>query len=600
MAISVQNLLKERKYPFIFSLFLLLIIVSLVLFTNSQSHIYFSTDLKVSQPKLIASNPSSTGAPIPVTDAPSIVPTVDSSFLDLKWNVCEGSVAVDYIPCLDNTKAIKALPSRRHMEHRERHCPKPSPRCLVPLPQGYKVPVPWPKSRDMVWFDNVPHPKLVQYKKEQNWVRKSGDYFVFPGGGTQFKDGVNHYIDYIEKTLPRIEWGKRTRVILDVGCGVASFGGYLLDKGVITLSFAPKDEHEAQIQFALERGIPATLSVIGTQRLTFPDNAYDLIHCARCRVHWDADGGKPLLELNRILRPGGFFIWSATPVYRDDERDQNVWKAVVALTEAMCWKEVAKSFDSSGIGLVIYQKPVSSSCYRERKENNPPLCDQNTRQNSSWYAPLDRCLPPIRVANMDNSYRWPTPWPKRLMSKPQSVLNEADAENIFYEDTKHWSALIYDVYLGGLAINWSSVRNVMDMNAGYGGFAAAFIDQPLWVMNVVPVNGPDTLPVIFDRGLIGIYHDWCESLSTYPRTYDLLHSSFLFKNLTQRCDIIDVAVEMDRVLRPGGFVLIQDTVEMIKKLSPILHSLHWSITLRQEQFLVGKKGFWRPDSKISI
>lgn len=52
-----------------------------------------------------------------------------------------------------------------------------------------------------VWFDNVPHPKLVQYKKEQNWVRKSGDYLVFPGGGTQFKDGVNHYIDYIEKVV---------------------------------------------------------------------------------------------------------------------------------------------------------------------------------------------------------------------------------------------------------------------------------------------------------------------------------------------------------------------------------------------------------------
>lgn len=28
---------------------------------------------------------------------------------------------------------------------------------------------------------------------------KSGDYFVFPGGGTQFKDGVDHYIESIEK-----------------------------------------------------------------------------------------------------------------------------------------------------------------------------------------------------------------------------------------------------------------------------------------------------------------------------------------------------------------------------------------------------------------
>ena len=64
----------------------------------------------------------------------------------------------------------------------------------------------------------------------------------------------------------------------------------MLDKDVITMSFAPKDEHEAQIQFALERGIPAFLSVIGTQRLAFPDNVFDLIHCARCRVHWDGDG----------------------------------------------------------------------------------------------------------------------------------------------------------------------------------------------------------------------------------------------------------------------------------------------------------------------
>lgn len=98
------------------------------------------------------------------------------------------------------------------------------------------------------------------------------------------------------QTLPAIQWGKNIRVILDVGCGVASFGGSLLDRNVITMSFAPKDEHEAQIQFALERGIPATLSVIGTQKLVYPDNGFDLIHCARCRVHWDGDGTSCLLS----------------------------------------------------------------------------------------------------------------------------------------------------------------------------------------------------------------------------------------------------------------------------------------------------------------
>lgn len=101
------------------------------------------------------------------------------------------------------------------------------------------------------------------------------------------------------QSIPHIKWGKRTRVILDVGCGVASFGGYLFDRDVLTMSFAPKDEHEAQVQFALERGIPAISAVMGSQRLPFPSNVFDLVHCARCRVPWHVEGSvlsfEPLL-----------------------------------------------------------------------------------------------------------------------------------------------------------------------------------------------------------------------------------------------------------------------------------------------------------------
>lgn len=43
-----------------------------------------------------------------------------------------------------------------------------------------------------------------------------------------------------------------------------------------------------------------------------------------------------------------------------------------------------------------------------------------------------------------------------------------------------------------------------------GRFAAALHDLQIncWVMNVVPVSGFNTLPVIYDRGLIGLMHDW--------------------------------------------------------------------------------------------
>lgn len=54
------------------------------------------------------------------------------------------------------------------------------------------------------------------------------------------------------------------------------------------------------------------------------------------------------------------------------------------------------------------------------------------------------------------------------------------------------------------------VRNVLDMNARFGGFNAALLEagKSLWVMNVVPTTGPDHLPLILDRGFIGVQHDW--------------------------------------------------------------------------------------------
>ncbi|KAG0490533.1 hypothetical protein HPP92_007396 [Vanilla planifolia] len=622
----IQSLLTKGWNRFLLTLsFLFLSLIAVFYFTtdgaNRFSFYYFPSPQDLESSRSIRSPLQSPlgppAAPVPVTPSSPYSFNEQSELVEgvgeanetdgeqvnpefeLRWEICRsgmGFEAVDYIPCLDNMKAIKKLKSRRHMEHRERHCPTPAPRCLVPLPPGYKVPVSWPKSRDMIWFDNVPHSKLVEYKKDQNWVRKDGDYLVFPGGGTQFKEGVSNYIQFIEQSCPAIEWGRHTRVVLDVGCGVASFGGYLLDNDVITISFAPKDEHEAQIQFALERGIPAFLSVIGTQQLTFPDNAFDLIHCARCRVHWDGDGGKPLIELNRILRPGGFFVWSATPVYRDDPRDQSVWNAMVTLTESICWKLLVKATDAAGIGLVIYQKPVSSACYEKRKVQDPPLCIHKNRYDISWYTPLEGCLPPVHVDDSVDSETWPSSWPERLNFWPSNLLESNNEYNKarYYEDTKHWKGLVSSIYMDDLSINWSSIRNVMDMNAGFGGFAAALVKEALWVMNVVPIHELNTLPIIINRGLIGVYHDWCESFNTYPRTYDLLHSSFLFGKLTKRCDIISCVAEMDRILRPGGLVLIQDTREMITNLSLVFKSLQWVTSIHDDSFLVCRKSFWRP------
>ncbi|KAJ9172715.1 hypothetical protein P3X46_015926 [Hevea brasiliensis] len=523
------------------------------------------------------------------------------------WPLCNVTAGPDYIPCLDNEKAIKQLRSTRHFEHRERHCPEEGPTCLVPLPEGYKTPITWPGSRDKIWYHNVPHTKLAEVKGHQNWVKVTGELLTFPGGGTQFIHGALHYIEFLQKAVPNIEWGKHTRVILDVGCGVASFGGYLFEKDVLTMSFAPKDEHEAQVQFALERGIPAISAVMGSQRLPFPSGVFDLIHCARCRVPWHADGGMLLLELNRVLRPGGYFVWSATPVYQKLQEDVEIWKAMSALTVSMCWEPVTIKKDKlNSIGAAIYRKPTSNDCYNQRKKNIPPLCKSDDDPSAAWYVPLQACMHEVPVDYNERGARWPENWPRRLQTPPywlnssQMGIYGKPAPQDFATDYEHWKHVVRNSYIKGLGISWSNVRNIMDMRAVYGGFAAALMDLKVWVLNVVNVDSPDTLPIIYERGLFGIYHDWCESFSTYPRTYDLLHADHLFSKLKKRCKLAPVMAEVDRIVRPGGKLIVRDESKAIGEVENLLKSLRWEVHLTfsrdQEGLLSAQKGDWRPQT----
>lgn len=57
---------------------------------------------------------------------------------------------------------------------------------------------------------------------------------------------------------------------------------------------------------------------------------------------------------------------------------------------------------------------------------------------------------------------------------------------------------------------YNMVRNVMDMNANYGGLNAALLEAgySVWVMNVVPVGERNTLPLILDQGFAGAIHNW--------------------------------------------------------------------------------------------
>ncbi|CAI5471384.1 unnamed protein product [Closterium sp. Yama58-4] len=424
----------------------------------------------------------------------------------------------NHLPCYDPKIAI--LYPRENNEFRERHCPGKSNRrrCLVPAPLGYRRPIPWPESRDWVWFRNVPHTTIADNKRNKNWMARKGDRWHFPGGGSMFPDGVEGYLYHLRQI---VELGPNVRTALDIGSGVASFGAALLDYGVLTMSIAPKDSYRAQIQFALERGLPAMIGLLATHRLPFPARSFDLIHCSRCSASFGDENSTHVYEVDRLLRPNGVFILAGQPVAWRGKIAE--WKRLRLLGKALCW-ELLKTVGN----VAVWRKLGGDTCRVgvEGGGGNVPLCSPALDPDDAWYVKLQPCAVPSAPPS------WPTPpWPLRLHTPSPRVQ---------------------------LALPASSKASLSD-----------------WLAD----TGPNTLPAIYDRGLVGTVHDWCESFSSYPRTYDLIHllSTAPLMPSRERCEIADIVLEMDRLLRPGGTVIVRDQPGPLAVVAQAARAAQWSL-----------------------
>ena len=109
---------------------------------------------------------------------------------------------------------------------------------------------------------------------------------------------------------------------------------------------------------------------------------------------------------------------------------------------------------------------------------------------------------------------------------------------------------------------------------------------------------PDSL-VLFYR---------CEAFSTYPRTYDLLHAWAVFSDINVRgCSMEDLLIEMDRILRPDGFVIIRDVPSVINYIRQYFTALRWdgwlseveprvdALSKVEERVLIARKKLWEKE-----
>lgn len=133
---------------------------------------------------------------------------------------------------------------------------------------------------------------------------------------------------------------------------------------------------------------------------------------------------------------------------------------------------------------------------------------------------MDTCLTPLPEVNdiKDVSGGGLSNWPERLTSIPPRISSgslEGITAEKFNENSELWKKRVaYYKTLDYQLAERGRYRNLLDMNAYLGGFAAALIDYPVWVMNVVPVEAEiNTLGAVFERGLIGTYQNWYVFLS---------------------------------------------------------------------------------------
>lgn len=104
------------------------------------------------------------------------------------------------------------------------------------------------------------------------------------------------------------------------------------------------------------------------------------------------------------------------------------------------------------------------------------------------------------------------PYPARLFAVPPRIASGSVAGvtvDTYLDDNKQWKKHIKAYKNINKLLDTGRYRNIMDMNAGLGGFGALLSSSKQWVMNVVPtIADKNTLGVVYERGLIGIYHDW--------------------------------------------------------------------------------------------
>lgn len=528
----------------------------------------------------------------------------------------------NFVPCFNVSENLE-LGFSGGSEY-DRHCGHVSRQnCLVLPPINYKIPHRWPTGKDVIWISNVKitaQEVLSSGSLTKRMMMLDEEQISFRSPTLMF-DGIEDYTHQIAEMIGLrnesnfVQAGVRT--ILDLGCGYGSLGAHLFSRDLLTMCIANYEASGSQVEITLERGLPAMVGSFATKQLPYPSLSFDMIHSAWSGIDWDQKDGILLIEVDRVLRPGGYFVWTSpltnTPASSRNKVNLKRWNTVRNFALDLCWDLLSQQDET-----VVWRKTSKRNCYASRKRGSgPSICSESHDVESPYYHPLQACIGGTRSRRWISIEKRAT-WPSRAtLSSNEIAIHGLHSEDLA-EDNLNWNTAVRNYWslLSPIIFSdhpkrpgdedpsppYNMVRNVLDMNARFGGFNSALLEaaKSAWVMNVVPTTGPNHLPLILDRGFVGVLHDWCEPFPTYPRTYDLVHAEGLLSLETveqRRCTMLDLFFEIDRILRPEGWVVLRDTAALIESARAMTARLKWEARVVEiesnsdEKLLVCQKPF---------
>lgn len=326
----------------------------------------------------------------------------------------------------------------------ERHCEQRfDQNCLVSSPVNYRLPLRWPTGRDVIWVANVrltAQEVLTSGSLTKRMMMLDEDQISFRSDSLT-SDSIEDYSHQIAEMIGLrsasnfVEAGVRT--ILDIGCGYGTFGAHLSSKQLLTMCIAPYEASGSQVHLTLERGLPAMIGSLSTKQLPYPSLSYDMVHCARCGIDWDQKDGLFVLEVDRVLRPGGYFVWTSPLTNARNKVNQKRWTLVRDFAETICWELLSQQDET-----VVWKKTPKRGCYFSRKAgSSPAVCSKGQDIDSPYYRPLQPCIGGTRSPRWIPIEQRPS-WPSRAKLNAKELQLHGLHPVDLAEDSANWNSAI--------------------------------------------------------------------------------------------------------------------------------------------------------------